>query len=174
MEYILERTQFVPVSIQEAFAFFSKARNLEEITPSWLRFEVLRAPDRIGYGSLLAYRLELFRVPIHWLTRIATWQPPRSFADEQISGPYPLWEHTHRFLPDGTGCLLDDEVLYTPPYGAVGRLAGDGYIQGMLERTFRFRHARTRAGERHDDFKRPRQRSAVIGSAYFGSRSHQY
>ena len=72
MEYILERTQTVHVSIEDAFGFFSQAGNLEEITPSWLRFEVLRAPDELCYGSLLAYRLELFRVPIHWLTRIAT------------------------------------------------------------------------------------------------------
>ena len=59
MEYILERTQIVPASIQHAFGFFSEARNLEEITPSWLRFEVLRAPNELRYGSLIAYRLEL-------------------------------------------------------------------------------------------------------------------
>jgi len=74
MDYILERTQTVPVPIQDAFAFFSEPRNLEEITPAWLRFEVLRAPDELSYGSLLAYRLELFRVPIHWLTRIVAWR----------------------------------------------------------------------------------------------------
>jgi ligand-binding SRPBCC domain-containing protein len=102
MEYILERTQTVPVSIQDAFGFFSEARNLEDITPSWLRFEVLGAPNELRYGSLIAYRLELFRIPIHWLTRIATWQPPRSFADEQISGPYPLWEHVRYRVPGGS------------------------------------------------------------------------
>ena len=142
MEYILERTQFVPVSIQEAFGFFSEAHNLEEITPSWLRFEVLCAPDRLGYGSLLAYRLELFRVPIHWLTRISTWHPPRSFADEQISGPYPLWEHTHRFSPMDGGTEIYDHVRYRVPGGMLAPLVQRPFVGRWLDEIFDYRAAR--------------------------------
>jgi len=142
MDYILERTQTVPVPIQDAFAFFSEPRNLEEITPAWLRFEVLRAPDELSYGSLLAYRLELFRVPIHWLTRIATWQPPRGFADEQISGPYPLWEHTHRFAPDDGGTEIYDHVRYRVPGGAFGPLVQRPFVGRWLDRIFDYRAAR--------------------------------
>jgi ligand-binding SRPBCC domain-containing protein len=142
MEYILERTQFVPVSIQEAFGFFSEAHNLEEITPSWLRFEVLCAPDRLGYGSLLAYRLELFRVPIHWLTRISTWHPPRSFADEQISGPYPLWEHTHRFSEMDGGTEIYDHVRYRVPGGMLAPLVQRPFVGRWLDEIFDYRAAR--------------------------------
>lgn len=142
MEYILERTQFVPVSIQEAFGFFSEAHNLEEITPSWLRFEVLCAPDRLGYGSLLAYRLELFRVPIHWLTRISTWHPPRSFADEQISGPYPLWEHTHRFSAMDGGTEIYDHVRYRVPGGMLAPLVQRPFVGRWLDEIFDYRAAR--------------------------------
>ena len=142
MEYILERTQFVPVSIQEAFGFFSEAHNLEEITPSWLRFEVLCAPDRLGYGSLLAYRLELFRVPIHWLTRISTWHPPRSFADEQISGPYPLWEHTHRFVAVPGGTEIYDHVRYRVPGGPLAPLVHGAFVGRWLREIFDYRAKR--------------------------------
>lgn len=142
MEYILERTQFVPVSIQEAFGFFSEAHNLEEITPSWLRFEVLCAPDRLGYGSLLAYRLELFRVSIHWLTRISTWHPPRSFADEQISGPYPLWEHTHRFSEMDGGTEIYDHVRYRVPGGMLAPLVQRPFVGRWLDEIFDYRAAR--------------------------------
>jgi ligand-binding SRPBCC domain-containing protein len=144
MDYILERTQTVPVPIRDAFGFFSKARNLEEITPAWLRFEVLRAPDELRYGSLLAYRLELFRVPIHWLTRIATWQPPRSFADEQISGPYPLWEHTHRFAPVDGGTEIYDHVRYRVPGGALGHIVQRPFVGRWLDEIFDYRPARLR------------------------------
>jgi len=139
MEYILERTQTVPVSIQDAFGFFSEARNLEEITPSWLRFEVLGAPNELRYGSLIAYRLELFRIPIHWLTRIATWQPPRSFADEQISGPYPLWEHTHRFSRVDDGTEIYDHVRYRLFLGPVGALMERLLVRGWVEQIFDYR-----------------------------------
>jgi ligand-binding SRPBCC domain-containing protein len=144
MDYILERTQTVRVPIPDAFGFFSQARNLEEITPAWLRFEVLRAPDELRYGSLLAYRLELFRVPVHWLTRIATWQPPRSFADEQISGPYPLWEHTHRFVPVDGGTEIYDHVRYRVPGGALGPIVQRPLVGRWLDEIFDYRAARLR------------------------------
>jgi ligand-binding SRPBCC domain-containing protein len=139
MDYILQRTQRVPVAIEEAFAFFSEARNLEAITPPWLRFEVLRAPDDLRRGSLIHYRLELFRVPIHWLTRIAMWQPPRSFADEQISGPYPLWEHTHRFAPVDGGTEIYDHIRYRVPGGALAPLVQRPFVGRWLEQIFDYR-----------------------------------
>lgn len=142
MDYILERTQIVPVAIGEAFDFFSEARNLERITPSWLRFEVLRAPAQLGYGSLIHYRLELFRVPIHWLARIATWQPPRSFQDEQLVGPYPLWEHTHRFVPVAGGTEIYDHVRYRVPGGPLSPLVQRPFVGRWLDDIFDFRAER--------------------------------
>ena len=138
MDYILERTQRVPVDLDEAFAFFSEARNLEVITPPWLRFEVLRAPDDLRYGSLILYRLELYRVPIHWLTRIRTWQPPRSFVDEEILGPYPLWEHTHRFSQVDGGTEIYDHVRYGVPGGPLAPVA-QRIVARWLEQIFDYR-----------------------------------
>jgi ligand-binding SRPBCC domain-containing protein len=141
MDYILERTQTVPVGIDEAFAFFSEARNLEAITPPWLGFEMLRAPDELRYGSLILYRLELYRVPIHWLTRIADWQPPRSFADEELLGPYLLWEHTHRFSPVDGGTEIYDHVRYRVPGGVLAPLV-QRVVARWLERIFDYRGRR--------------------------------
>jgi ligand-binding SRPBCC domain-containing protein len=142
MDYILERTQAVPVELEDAFGFFSGPENLEEITPPWLRFEVLRAPERLAYGSLLHYRLELFRVPIHWLTRISTWQPPRSFSDEQLVGPYPLWEHTHRFVPVPGGTEIYDHVLYRLPGGPMAPLVRQAFVGRWLDEIFDYRAQR--------------------------------
>jgi ligand-binding SRPBCC domain-containing protein len=144
MDYILERTQLVPVELEDAFAFFSQARNLEAITPAWLRFEVLSAPEELRYGSLIHYRLELCRIPIHWLTRIATWQPPRSFVDEQIAGPYPLWEHTHRFSPVAGGTEIYDHVRYRMPGGLLASLVQRPFVGRWLEQIFDYRAERLR------------------------------
>jgi ligand-binding SRPBCC domain-containing protein len=143
MDYILERAQRVPVGIDEVFAFFSQARNLEAITPPWLRFEVLRAPDELRLGALVHYRLELHRVPIHWLTRIATWHPPRSFVDEELVGPYPLWEHTHRFSPVDGGTEIYDHVRYRVPGGPLARLT-NRIVARWLEQIFDYRAERLR------------------------------
>ena len=80
-EYVLERTQVVPVPVAHAFAFFSDPRNLERITPPWLRFRIVEAPAQLAVGARLRYRLSLFGVPIRWRTEIVAWNPPRGFVD---------------------------------------------------------------------------------------------
>jgi ligand-binding SRPBCC domain-containing protein len=113
----------VGASIEEAFAFFGDPRNLERITPPWLHFRILEAPDELGAGSLLHYRLRLFGVPVGWRTRIEAWEPPRRFVDVQLRGPYRLWEHMHELEAVAGGTLIRDRVRYRAPLHApVGRV----------------------------------------------------
>jgi ligand-binding SRPBCC domain-containing protein len=144
VEYALERTQQVRVDIEEAFAFFAEPRNLEAITPPWLRFRIVEAPERLEGGSHLYYRLRLFRFPIRWRTEIATWRPPRSFTDVQLSGPYPLWEHTHRLSPACGGTEIHDYVRYRVPGGPLAPLVQRLLVGPWLDRIFDYRAARMR------------------------------
>lgn len=68
--YDLVRTQVVPVPVEQAFAFFADARNLEAITPPWLGFRIVEAPDELAAGARLRYRLRLFGAPLGWVTEI--------------------------------------------------------------------------------------------------------
>ena len=111
-EHTLERTQVVAATPPQAFAFFSEPGNLEAITPPWLRFRIEEAPVRLELGSFLRYRLRLGGIPVHWLTEIVGWHPPRGFTDVQREGPYRLWEHTHRLRQVGTGTEIYDHVRY--------------------------------------------------------------
>src|SRR5690242_15517200 len=96
--HVLHRRQRVELPVEEAFAFYGDAHNLERITPPWLGFEVTTpGPIEMGVGTLIEYRLRLHRVPVRWRTRITAWEPPRRFVDTQVRGPYSLWEHTHTF-----------------------------------------------------------------------------
>jgi ligand-binding SRPBCC domain-containing protein len=101
-EYSLERTQVVPVPLEQAFAFFADAGNLERITPPWLRFRIVEAPDELEVGARLRYRLSLFGIPIRWRTEIVAWNPPPGFVDVQRRGPFLLWGHAHRLAPVGS------------------------------------------------------------------------
>jgi ligand-binding SRPBCC domain-containing protein len=133
----LERTQVVPVPLEAAWAFFSDPANLEAITPPWLRFRIVEAPDRLEAGSLLRYRLSLFRVPIRWRTEIREWTPPRSFVDVQVSGPYRVWEHTHRLAPVEDGTEIHDHVRWRAP-------AGTSLVQRWVDAIFDYRAERLR------------------------------
>ncbi len=137
--YVLERTQFVPVPIEEAFAFFSDARNLEQITPPWLRFRILEAPEELGPRARLRYRLRLFGLPIGWRTEIVEWSPPRGFTDVQRRGPFRLWEHTHRLRPVEGGTEIYDHVRYGLFLGPVGALVRVLLVRGWVEGIFDYR-----------------------------------
>ena len=136
---VLERTQVVPVPLEEAFAFFSDAHNLERITPPWLRFRIVEAPPALSAGARLQYQLRLFGVPIRWRTQISHWTPPRGFADAQLRGPFLLWEHTHRLIPVPGGTEIYDHVRYRLFLGPLGALGRRLLVGNWVERIFDYR-----------------------------------
>jgi ligand-binding SRPBCC domain-containing protein len=144
MEYALERRQTVGAPPEEAFAFFADPRNLEAITPPWLRFRIVEAPARLERGSHLRYRLRLFGLPVRWHTEIVDWRPPRSFTDLQLSGPYPLWEHTHRLSPAPGGTEIYDLVRYRTPGGPLAGLVRRVAVRRWLDDIFDYRADRMR------------------------------
>ena len=140
-ERLLEREQTLDADAERAFGFFSRAENLEAITPPWLRFRITSpTPIEMHQGALIRYRLALRRVPISWLTRIEEWEPPHRFVDAQLRGPYALWHHTHTFEAIDAGrTRMQDTVRYAQRFGPAGELAQRLFVQRDLERIFDFR-----------------------------------
>jgi ligand-binding SRPBCC domain-containing protein len=140
---VLERSQIVPRPRAEVFAFFADARNLEAITPQFLRFRVdTPGPITIGEGALIEYRLSLHGVGLRWRTRIEQWDPGVSFVDVQLSGPYRRWRHTHRFEDVPGGTRMSDRVEYEMPLGPLGALAHALLVRRSLARIFDHRRER--------------------------------
>ena len=127
--------------MDEVFAFYADARNLEAITPEWLHFRITTPqPIEMREGALIEYELKLHGLPISWLTRIDEWVPGERFVDRQLSGPYRLWHHTHTFEPDGAGgTLMRDRVRYALPLGPLGAVAHRAFVRRDLERIFDYR-----------------------------------
>lgn len=135
--YRLTREQFVPLAMDEVFAFFADAHNLERLMPPWLHFEILTpSPVEMGAGTLIDFKLRLHGIPVRWQSEIIVWQPPHRFLDRQVRGPYRLWIHTHTFERMGGGTLATDTVEYAVRGGDwVKRL----FVRPDLERIFDFR-----------------------------------
>ena len=127
----------LPTPIREIFQFFGNARNLEVITPPWLRFQILtQDPIVMREGTLIDYRIRLRGIPLRWRSRIEVWDPPRRFVDIQIEGPYRLWRHEHLFDPWDQGTLCLDRVQYAVRGGPlVERL----FVRRDVEKIFEFR-----------------------------------
>ena len=82
--YRLETSVWLPRGIGEVFAFFSDARNLNLITPEWIRFRIeTPMPVVMHPGLLLDYGLRLRGMPVRWQSEITVWEPPVRFMDEQ-------------------------------------------------------------------------------------------
>ena len=144
VDHELHTTLELPVPIDDVFAFFAEAANLERITPPELRFEILTPlPAAMRRGTLLDYRLRLFGISFAWRTRIAAWDPPHGFVDVQLGGPYALWEHTHAFAATAGGTLIDDHVRYRLPLLPLGDVAYP-LVRRQLARIFSYRRGAVR------------------------------
>jgi ligand-binding SRPBCC domain-containing protein len=129
----------LPRARERVFPFFADAHNLERITPPELRFRVIGAPPTaIRPGTMIRYRLRLLGVPFDWLTRIAVWDPPREFVDEQVSGPYRKWVHQHLFVETSFGTRMHDAVTYELPLFPIGEMAAP-IVHLQIRRIFAFR-----------------------------------
>ena len=140
-ELVLHREQVLDAPVERAFEFFSRAENLEAITPPLLRFRITTpGPIEMGVGTLIRYRLRLHGIPVSWLTRIEEWDPPHGFVDRQVRGPYALWHHTHRFEPIGDDrTRMTDVVRYGHRLGPLGALAERLVVRRDLDRIFDYR-----------------------------------
>jgi ligand-binding SRPBCC domain-containing protein len=143
MTHRLVRTQIVPRPREEVFEFFSDAKNLEQLTPDFLRFHILLAdPHALVFeGMLIDYRLRLGGVPLRWQSRIESFDPPRKFIDVQTRGPYRSWRHVHTFEETAGGTRIIDDVDYELPLGLLGWLAHAMFVRRTLERIFDYRQA---------------------------------
>jgi ligand-binding SRPBCC domain-containing protein len=98
--YTFKAEQVVNAPLAQCFDFFSKAENLEKITPPLLHFHIITPlPIVLKKGALIDYKLKVHGVPMKWRTLIEEWQPNTKFVDTQLRGPYKLWHHTHEFEP---------------------------------------------------------------------------
>jgi hypothetical protein len=128
---------FVPRPIDEVFAFFSNAHNLQRITPANMSFTVLTpAPIEMREGTKIDYKLRVRGFPIRWQSLISVWDPPNRFVDRQTHGPYKLWHHEHRFVAVDGGTMVEDEVTFKP---IGGRLMTALFVGRDIKRIFELR-----------------------------------
>ncbi len=137
--YRLKTIQKIPVSLQEAWDFFSKPKNLSEITPKELDFNIISLyhGEEMYPGQIIEYKVKpLLGIPVYWMTEITHVEKERYFVDEQRFGPYSLWHHQHHFKAIPGGVEMTDIVHYKIPFGFLGDIAQWLFVNKNLQKIF--------------------------------------
>jgi ligand-binding SRPBCC domain-containing protein len=137
----LKQEQFLPISLEAAWDFFSTPKNLNEITPDDLVFEVTsQLPEKIYEGLIITYRIKpMLNIPINWCTEITHVKPQVYFVDEQRKGPYNIWHHEHHFKAVEGGVLMTDILHYDIGMSVLGWLAGKLFVHTKVREIFKYR-----------------------------------
>jgi ligand-binding SRPBCC domain-containing protein len=150
-DYIFETGVWLPEEPEAVFDFFKDAANLEQITPPWLNFEIhTPLPIAMKKGQHIDYRIRLYGIPMRWRTEITEWNPPFSFVDSQIRGPYAKWVHTHIFEARDGGTWMQDHVAYRIPGGWLSVVPQFLFVGNNVAEIFRFREREIRKHFSHD------------------------
>jgi len=137
----LKTTSFVPLSLDEAWAFFSDPRNLATITPPSMGFVIkTESAAKMYPGMIIAYTVRpMLGIPVNWVTEITHVRDREFFVDEQRSGPYAMWHHEHHFKPVEGGVEMTDIVSYRLPFGPVGDMVNALVVAARVRGIFDYR-----------------------------------
>lgn len=133
--------QFLPVTLSEAWEFFSSPRNLNEITPPEMVFHITSdIPETMYEGMFITYKVSpLLGIPLEWVTEITHIQNQQYFIDEQRKGPYKIWHHEHHFEEAEGGVVMTDRLYYDVGKGWPGSLAAHLVVDRKVRSIFQFR-----------------------------------
>lgn len=133
--------QFLPVAVDEAWAFFADPANLPVITPPWLNLKpTSEVPPAMHAGLIVTYDVTPAPgIRVHWVTEITNVVDGVLFVDEQRSGPYRFWHHQHHFRVARDGTEIYDIVHYALPFGLAGDILGRRSVRRRVEAIFRYR-----------------------------------
>jgi ligand-binding SRPBCC domain-containing protein len=141
--YSLKTVQQLPISLDEAWDFFSSPANLKEITPDELGFKIISKHhgEKMYAGQIVEYKVSpIAGIPIYWMTEITHVEDKKYFIDEQRYGPYSLWHHQHHFKESNGGVEMTDIVHYKLPMWFLGDLANNFFVQNQLRGIFDYRY----------------------------------
>lgn len=141
MVHSLKRVQLLPISLEEAWDFFSSPVNLKNITPAQMGFKILmEMPPKIYPGMIISYNLKPFPgFSINWVTEITQVKHMEYFVDSQLSGPYGIWHHEHYFKKVDRGVEMTDLLYYKLPFGFLGHIINFLVVRKKIENIFTYR-----------------------------------
>lgn len=140
--HTIRQEQFLPISLDTAWAFFATPENLNRITPEDMVFQITsELPEKMYEGLIITYVIRpIFNIPVNWRTEITQIREYDFFVDEQRKGPYRVWHHEHHFKEVEGGVLMTDLVHYDIGKSLLGWIAGQLFVHKRVKQIFDYRY----------------------------------
>jgi uncharacterized protein YbjT (DUF2867 family)/ligand-binding SRPBCC domain-containing protein len=135
----------LPIAADTVFEWHERPEALTDLAPRWLVTLERRTGDlRDGRVTL---KVGIWPLRVTWEARHFGYVAGRQFCDEQTSGPFALWRHTHRTEAiDTSSTLYEDRVEYAVRGGRLANRIAAWLLRPLLAAAFAQRHRIVRAG----------------------------
>lgn len=138
----LKYNQVLPISLREAWDFFSNPKNLRTITPEYMGFIITSElnTEKMYPGMIITYKVNpLLGIPLQWVTEITHVIDSYYFVDNQKAGPFKFWHHQHFFTENRLGTEITDILNYAAPFGWIGLAAEKIMVNKRVTEIFDYR-----------------------------------
>ena len=129
---------------EQLFAFHELPDAFRHLLPPREKIRVIQVAPNLNAGSRTIVEIRIAFLWVTFESLHTAYDPPHSFEDQQVRGPFRSWRHRHIFESHPDGAVLIDDIEYTPPFALLGRAADAIIIKPRLRRVFAFRHRVTR------------------------------
>ena len=167
MSINFEHTTEVENSIDEAFAWHERKGAFRRLMPPWELAEEVRADDNLNEGSKRIFRFPMGPIKMSWVAQHTAYNPPHSFEDIMLKGPFKSWHHIHKFSENGDGkAVIHDQVNYRLPMGFIGNIVAGKMIKKRLTRMFTAREIRLQRDlKRHAEFSSASKKKILVAGS---------
>ena len=167
MSIVFEHETHLENTIEEAFEWHERKGAFRRLMPPWELAEEVRADDNLKEGSQRIFKFPMGPVKMSWVAQHTAYNPPHSFEDIMLKGPFKSWHHTHSFEVTSDGnVMIHDKVNYKLPLGFLGNFVAGRMIKKRLSRMFTAREIRLeRDLKRHAEFSHLAKKKILVAGS---------
>lgn len=95
----------------------------------------------IGLNDEVTFEAVHFGIRQRLTARITHFDRPFCFVDEMLRGAFHSLRHVHEFRVEGDGTVMKDSLVWTAPFGWIGRLTDWLFLEEYMRRFLQERNA---------------------------------
>lgn len=92
----------------------------------------------IALGQTVTFEGKHFGMRQRLTVKVVEFERPNLFVDEMTEGTFKAFKHIHEFEPSESGTLMRDTLVWTSPFGILGRVVDilllEPHLRGLVNR----------------------------------------